>query len=44
MHAPSQFFSRTAGSIVGALLLLILLLVAYEIGPIAIERWFGWSL
>jgi hypothetical protein len=36
-----DFFSRTAGVAIGAVLLLIVLLGVFLIGPTAIGRWFG---
>lgn len=37
--AYRDFFSRTAGIIVGALLLVIVLWTLYMVGPVAFERW-----
>lgn len=36
----SNFFSRRAGVVVGALLLLVVLWAVYSVGGTALNRWF----
>jgi hypothetical protein len=36
----NTFFSRTATTAVGALLLLVIIWAAWMLGPTAIDRWF----
>jgi hypothetical protein len=38
-HTPT-FFSRTAGFLIGALLLIVVLWAVFMLGPTAIDRWF----
>ncbi len=35
------FFSRTAMAVIGVLLLAVIVLTVWTIGPTAIQRWFG---